>query len=206
MGFLEYNGGLLVVPPYRTVYIVVDCNIVLMNRRKTIVRSVRITQEVDDRLQKDALATRANVGTLISTILTKYTEWDRYAQKFGYVSIPAQLFASLLDSVDDGKIVEIAGNSGVDLVKEMVQFWFRRVDRETFFEFMQLLTKYGGVAEYDFESNGKNHVATIHHHFGQKWSDFFATMIKVILKESFGMTLDRLEASKSQLVVEFNTR
>ncbi|MFI5448158.1 MAG: hypothetical protein ACHQ03_00060 [Candidatus Bathyarchaeia archaeon] len=57
----------------------------MSTRQKTILRTVRIRKELDELLQ-DAKAKRTSVNSLMGAIMTKYSEWDRFADKFGYVS------------------------------------------------------------------------------------------------------------------------
>jgi len=73
-------------------------------RRKTILKTIRISQELDELLQKDAQLQRSTVNALISSIFTKYSEWDRYEEKFGYVSVTRQLFRALLEAAGEEKI------------------------------------------------------------------------------------------------------
>lgn len=51
---------------------------------------------------------RTTVNSLISSIFTKYSEWDRYEEKFGYISVTRQLFRSLLDAAGEEKVGSIA--------------------------------------------------------------------------------------------------
>jgi hypothetical protein len=45
--------------------------------KKTVLRTIRLSKELDDLLQKDADSKRISVGTLLAIILTRYSQWDR---------------------------------------------------------------------------------------------------------------------------------
>nr|MDO8099203.1 ribbon-helix-helix protein, CopG family [Candidatus Njordarchaeota archaeon] len=47
-------------------------------RRKTILRTIRLTKELDDVLQEDAEANGISVSALINRIIKKHAEWDRH--------------------------------------------------------------------------------------------------------------------------------
>jgi hypothetical protein len=49
--------------------------------KKTVLRTIRLSKGLDGLLQKDANSKRITVGALVSTILTKYLQWDRYTEK-----------------------------------------------------------------------------------------------------------------------------
>lgn len=63
--------------------------------KKTVLKTIRIDKELDDALYKDAQENDINENALISSILVKYIEWDRYAKKFGQ-SEPDKSLCSIL--------------------------------------------------------------------------------------------------------------
>ena len=54
--------------------------------KQTVMRSVRISRELDDVLRRDAESRGISFSSLVSEIFTKYSEWDRLANKFGVVT------------------------------------------------------------------------------------------------------------------------
>lgn len=50
-------------------------------KKKTVLRTIRIDKNLDDALDKDAKEHGVSENALISSILAKYIEWDRYAEK-----------------------------------------------------------------------------------------------------------------------------
>jgi hypothetical protein len=46
--------------------------------RKTVLKTMRIPNYINTLLEKDADSKGVSVNTLISMIMTKYAEWDRY--------------------------------------------------------------------------------------------------------------------------------
>jgi hypothetical protein len=55
---------------------------------KSMTRTIRISQQLDKLLEKDAMNKRVSINSLISSIITKYAEWDRYVKSLRFVSIP----------------------------------------------------------------------------------------------------------------------
>ena len=60
------------------------------NRTKTksTTRTIRIPQNLDKLIERDADNKRVSTNSLILSILTKYAEWDRYSELLQFVSIP----------------------------------------------------------------------------------------------------------------------
>ena len=50
-------------------------------KKKTILRTIRIDKNLDDALDKDAEEHGVSENALIYSILAKYIEWARYAEK-----------------------------------------------------------------------------------------------------------------------------
>jgi hypothetical protein len=46
-------------------------------KQKTMLRTIRLSRELDEFLQEDADLKRIGVGALLSAILTRYPQWDR---------------------------------------------------------------------------------------------------------------------------------
>ena len=60
------------------------------NRTKTksTTRTIRIPQNLDKLIERDADNKRVSTNSLILSILAKYAEWDRYYELLQFVSIP----------------------------------------------------------------------------------------------------------------------
>ena len=63
--------------------------------------------------------------------MAKYSEWDRFTEKFGHVSITTTLFRALLDLTDENALAALAERHGVEGTKEITSFWFKKINLET---------------------------------------------------------------------------
>ena len=79
-------------------------NIHTMEKRKTVLRTIRIDRDLDDALNKDARENDITENALISSILVKYIEWDRYAKKFGRVSLLNETLKSIIEATEPDKL------------------------------------------------------------------------------------------------------
>ena len=75
-----------------------------------------------------------SVNSLITTMITKYAEWDRYAEKFGFVSLTYDSLKLILETSDDNKITQIGKDLSERTIREFLMFWFKRIDIESFLE------------------------------------------------------------------------
>jgi hypothetical protein len=170
--------------------------------KKSLLRTVRITPELDEILQKDAQAKRMSVNGLLTGILTKYAEWDRYTERFGYLNISKDLFTSVLGAADNDRLTQAALQLGSRLPKEVILFFFKELNVDTFLAYMTLTCKYGHIAENEVETRGRNYTVTMHHDLGEKWSNYLQHFVGQTMKSQLGIT-PKFEVIQNSFVTKF---
>ena len=137
-------------------------------RKSTKLRTIRLTRDLDNLVQKDAKSKRISINSLLTSIIVKYAEWDRYAEKFGLVSLTRDDTRSILGAIDDNKLSQIGQDLGKQALKELMMLWFKKIDVESVLEEISLWCKYTGNARYDLETDGRNYTITLNHEIGVK--------------------------------------
>ncbi len=160
-----------------------------------------MTQALDELLDGDARARKISTNALIGIILTKYAEWDRFADRFGYVSVSRELFRRLLENSERDEIANISSELGARLPNELMNFWFKRANLDSILALISLYCTYGGAGQYELETDGSTYTVTAHHDLGEKWSLF--------LKGLFGRAMAELniipqfETTRDLIVMRF---
>jgi uncharacterized protein YxeA len=171
-------------------------------QKKTVLRTLRISKELDDILEKDAKTHRTSVNGLISSIMAKYAEWDRYTERFGQVSLPTTLFRALLDLADENALATLAERHGVEGTKDITSFWFKKINLETLLQFISIESEYANLNEVEIENDGRDYTISIHHEYGKKWSTYlehyFDKMIRTYLK-----AVPQLETTENIVTLRF---
>ncbi len=114
------------------------------NRQKTVTRTIRIPAHLDHVIHKDSKEKRSTANAVISSILTKYAEWDRYTESFGFISIPRSGLKLIIESLDDETIRQIAGQIGSNQSKELIMYFFKEIDLDSFVSAISLFSRYAG--------------------------------------------------------------
>jgi uncharacterized protein YxeA len=170
--------------------------------KKTVLRTVRISEELDGVLEKDAKVSRTSVNALISSIMAKYAEWDRFTERFGQVSLPTTLFRGLLDLADENALAALAERHGVEGTKEITSFWFKKINLETLLRFISIESEYANLNEVEIENEGRDYTISFHHEYGKKWSTYlehyFDKMIRTYLK-----AIPQLETTENTVTLRF---
>ncbi len=163
---------------------------------------MRIIRKMDSLLRRDAKIKGISVNALLSTILTKYSEWDRNAEKFGITSLTEQAFRGILASTDDETLLKTARELGARVPKEFILFWFKRVTMETFLNYVAPTCKYGGIGACESEADGGNYVLTIQPDFGEKWSMFTRYFLEEGVRNCLGLEVE-FDTSKNGVFAKF---
>jgi hypothetical protein len=173
--------------------------------RKTVLKTMRIPNYINTLLEKDADSKGVSVNALISMIMTKYAEWDRYIERFGGITIKPQAFREILEEVDEDRLSEIAKRSGSRFPKEFILFWFKRTNLDTYLEALKLICKYKGYARYELESEGSENTLILIHDLGEKWSIFLRHVVEEGMGSITGI-VPNFEVNHDSLIVRFKSR
>jgi len=173
-------------------------------KRKSVLRTIRITEEQDEVLRKDSKSSGLYVNALLSTIITKYVEWDRFSDRFGFVSLSKEVFRSIIESTDEKRFRDTAKEFGSRIPKEAMLFWRRKLSLDSFLSFLFLVAKYQKIAEYEIETREGETVITARHEFGEKFSTWLRTFLDESLRNSFGIQAE-FDVSKSFVVATFKS-
>jgi hypothetical protein len=170
--------------------------------KKTVLRSIRLPTELEEILSTDAEAKGVSVNALVSSILTKYSQWDRYAEKFGMVTITRTGLRTMIEAFDEETASRVAKEVGAHNPKEMTLFWFRKPNLDTFLSYLNIMCRYGGIGEYELEMDGKNCTILFHHGLGLNVSTYLGHFFTEAIREIVGVA-SRTEAGRNTLVLKF---
>jgi hypothetical protein len=176
---------------------------VTYTRKSTTLRTIRLARDLDNLLQKDAKSKGISTNSLLTSMIVKYAEWDRYAEKFGLVSLTRAGSRSILEAIDDNKLSQIGKDLGKTEFKGFLMLWFKKIDVEKVLEGCSLWCKYGGIAEYDLETDGRNFTITLHHEIGEKWSNLIGHLISQGIKTELGLSNAKLDFTNNLIIIKF---
>jgi hypothetical protein len=169
----------------------------------TVLKTFRYPRHLNTSLEEEAEAKGLSPNALVSVIFTKYVNWDRYAEKFGFVSITHETLRFLLSCVDMERLVSAAQESGAQVPKEAVMFWFKKMDINTFLSYLENVCRYGGQAEYESQASGGDYTITLRHEFGMKWSYWLKYSLDAVLRKTLRIVA-QFELAEGEVVCKFS--
>jgi len=172
--------------------------------KKTVVRAIRITEELDRILREEADSKNISVASLVQSIFTRHVEWDRYTERFAYYSVPSEAFRGIIGAADEEMMLRIAEESA-KAVKAFSLFWFKEFNADTFLRGLSLNSKYGRHYDCQISEDGKEARISIHHTLGKKWSDMLSKQFGGALK-MLGITPQFDSITEESVVFKFPYR
>ena len=157
-------------------------------KKKTVLRTIRISEDIDDLLEKDAQEKNISANSLISKIMIRYVEWDRVVEKIGTSSVSPVLFKALVSEISDEKVEEIARDFAAKEVTNIALWAFGKTDFDALIKALFLIGKYSINAPLSIEIKVDNRcVITLHHDWGPKGIVFFKSFLGNFVRNELGI-------------------
>jgi hypothetical protein len=169
----------------------------------TEVRAIRIPKSVGKIIEEEARSREVSVNALIVTVLKKFAEFDRYSEKFEYVTLARETFRLLIQELDDKGVRRAGTKAGKTVPREIAQFWFKDLDVTAFFSFLSNLARYSHLTQYDVKFEGGTYKVALRHNLGVQWSKF----LEYYLGEAVGAILKTgatAEHSRNLVLLQFS--
>jgi len=151
--------------------------------KRDIVRTIRLTESLNSTLESDARLLGVSVSSLVSSILTRYAEWDRLAQKFGFVSVDKEILRSILEATDETALRRAGKEEGSRRAVEMQRFWFGSDGWEKYDKMSDLISRFTGLYRKEVRRVGEDVVFIFNHELGHEWSVYLKETITAIAQE-----------------------
>jgi hypothetical protein len=146
------------------------------------------------------------MNSFVVSILERYEEWDRLAEKFRFLGFPMQMVREQYSLIEDQTALErVARNFGAKVPKEMMLFWFKEVSLESFLRYLSLQSKFQGYAEYETSHHGEKIVIVAKHQLGPNWSVWLGAYLGEAIKSNLGVVAE-VEFSDNTVKLEFAKR
>jgi hypothetical protein len=116
---------------------------------KSVVRSLRLDEDVDKSLHKLASDEGISVNSLVNRALRRYVVWDANSSRFGGVTLAGASLTRIMNYLSDDEVREYARWIAENSVRDFVTFFFGDVTLHTLLGALKLLGDYGGHFVYE---------------------------------------------------------
>ena len=152
------------------------------HRKKSVVRAIRLTEELDQALVAEAELKGITPGSLISSIFTKYVQFDSTMERMGSVQMPQQWLMYLLDAASDENLRKVAPMMGEEL-RSRIEFTFGQFNLDSLLEALENAGSYSRLFRIEIRTDQKRFNATFYHTYGKKWSEFLENAVVGLMEQ-----------------------
>jgi hypothetical protein len=148
---------------------------------KSVTRTLRLDEDVDEALEKMAKEGGESVNTVVGRALRKLVEWDRLADRAGLVMISPVTLERLMEPQTVEQARELGKAIAIDAWKPMILTYYGEITITSVLESIELIARYMSRFDFHYASEGSKRVITIRHSMGVKWSAFYIGAASVLL-------------------------
>ncbi len=165
--------------------------------RKTRSITFRLDTMLIDELQRDADQAEVSLNVLISQVLRRYVEWDRYEHNLNIIPIPKSILSNVIDETiqlaTDAGIKDIqahkqliakhAAQGAFHVIRDSVLFMRKKYNLWTVLDVLRNYMKVSGISSDHKIEPGGRHIFIIQHDLGDNWSLFAEELLSTIFIE-----------------------
>ncbi|MCI4339732.1 MAG: hypothetical protein L3K06_02175 [Thermoplasmata archaeon] len=169
---------------------------------KSVLRSIRIRRELQETLERDAATKGISVNALVTQVLTRYAEWDRYAEKFGFVTIAKAGYLAMVDAVPEEDLDRLGEKIGGTNPREMTLFWFKRLGLDPFLRYLHLVSRYSRTVEFEVDRQGPDVTLLVRHDMTERHSRYLTHFFAAAIHSVVG-AVPRSQTGRNSIVFRF---
>lgn len=172
-------------------------------RYKTKLRTIRLPLIVDAALEEEASKRGMTMNSFVVSILEKYNQWDKLAEKFHFIGFPMELVRDEFAAIKDPEALrQLARDAGGKLPREIMLFWFKEVSLDSFLSYLSLQSRFQGYASYEVVHRGPKIVIIAKHQLGPNWSIWLESYLSEAIRSNLDV-VPRVESSFNSVKLEF---
>ena len=150
-------------------------------KEKTDTMSYRLPTELLKSLETEAMQKNISQNVLVKQILTKYIEWDRFAQKMGMIPVPQRILESLGGEMSHQEILKVI-DTLFTTIKDSILLMKGGYDLKRTIETLEDYMRSSGM-ESDHRKENDVHHFIIQHKMGMQWSIFTELLLRRVFTE-----------------------
>ena len=156
----------------------------IKKKKGTSVMSFRLDEDIIEALREEAEEEEVSLNVLANHVFRRYVEWERFAQKAGFIPVTRELLTALLNEISDKKIEEIVRKVGKEVIKAQILYMQNKYDLDSFIKWSEARNRISGFAQkHVVDSN--THEYIIQHDLNLKWSLYMKTMYEMVLNDVY---------------------
>jgi len=163
----------------------------LSDEKSSVTRTLRIDEEWDEALRKDAESMGTSVNALANQILKRYALTHRYFGRGQYLTISPQTLTSMISKLSREDIAKAGHDSGSIRPKDRLLIRGLPLTLESVIWYLkEILGTYNDWFYCEHHIQGKEQLFHLRHQYHSNWSIFLASYLQSMFKEILDINID----------------
>jgi len=158
----------------------------LVTKRQSVVKTIRLSNDLNDFLNREAQKTSQTVSSLTSEILTSYRERYRYNDKLKPVTLLPTTLALLIETVDDDELIRL----GPLIAHEVLMYNEHVLGEERSPQGLEWCINEMLPESHWFSCFRSDEDHMITHQLGKKWGVFLSSFLSSLVEMQTGVRAD----------------
>lgn len=150
----------------------------LRRTKQTEVLSVRVEHILVEELRNEAESANISLNVLVNHIFRRYIAWERDANRVGFVPVTKDLFAALLEKLEESQLEQIAAKSAKNII-DVIIYMRKKFDLETFLQWLDEMCRASGFAKKRVTMDTL-YTYIVQHDLGIKYSIYLRTLLQYL--------------------------
>ena len=157
---------------------------VLKKGRKDVLRSLRLTEETSRELCGEAERQSVSFSALTTTVLTKYLEYGRFAERYGTLTLSTSTIIAILDELSDETVAKLGKERGMMRPKELLASAGLDSSLGTTVQLVEkYLSQHARWFDCTLREDPDGFLIHLRHHVNRKWSLFLSQYVTSMFRE-----------------------
>jgi hypothetical protein len=153
-----------------------------VSTKSSRLRTIRIAEDIDQTLSGDSRERATSVNALIGGILSRYAEWDRFAEKTHRIGFPHSQLRILFDSASPEKIARLSDEAATRFL-DLAGFIRGSTDLPSLLRILQLNGRYTGLWGLEERTTNESVLVHLYHELGGNYSLFLKNAVDLALRK-----------------------
>ena len=153
-----------------------------MFEKKSSIISVRVNEDVKRKLTIESELESLTMNTLISRILVRHVDWDKFAEDIGFVAVTKSFLRALLEALSDDKVKSIAVTTCRSAFKDAVIYTQGSLNLENLIKTLDLWFSSSHIPFRHIKKESSEKYI-VQHELGEKWTIYFNALIGALLSD-----------------------
>jgi len=153
--------------------------------KRSTTLTLRLDQGILDIVREEAERQGISINVLVNKELRKYSEWGRFAERYGMTEISKNGLRRLLFAIPEEKLRELAAQAGKEAPRDLILFIWGEVTLENAIKLLHAYAEYHRMGDLERHDEDGKIRFVLHHDMGPRRSTYLEAFFGAMFEDLF---------------------